>query len=50
MAILSIQINYHAETPKSSKEYKRHGKLRYSSICYIGSMIGSVSTKEVHKL
>ena len=36
MALLSIQINHHAGTPKHNN-YKRHDKLGYSSICYIES-------------
>ena len=39
MALLSIQINHPAATPKHNA-YKRHDKLGYSSICYIGSKIG----------
>ena len=42
MALLSIQINHHGGTPKHNS-YKRHDKLGYSSICYIGSRIGCVS-------
>ena len=49
MALLSIQINHHAGTPKDNN-YKRHDKLGYSSICYIiGSKIGWVSMREVYK-
>ena len=36
-------------TPKHNN-YKRHDKLGYSSICYIGSKIGWVPMKEVYKL
>ena len=39
MTLLSIQINHHAGTPKHNN-HKRHDKLEYSSICYIGSKIG----------
>ena len=49
MAVLSIQITHHAETPKHNT-YKRHDKLGYSSICYIGSKIRRVSMREVYKL
>ena len=49
MALLSIQINHHAGAPKHNN-YKRHDKLGYSSICYIGSKIGmGVNDKEVYK-
>ena len=46
MALVSIPINHHAGTPKHNN-YKRHDKLGYSPICYIGSKIGWVSMKEV---
>ena len=48
--LLSIRINHHAETPKHNNYKKRHDKLGYSSICYIGSKIGWVSMTEVYKL
>ena len=38
-------INRHAETLDKNK---RHDELGYNSICYIGSRIGWVSTKEVY--
>ena len=49
MALLSIQINHHAGTPKHNN-YKRHDKLGYSSTCYTGSKIGWVSMKEVYQV
>ena len=49
MALLSIQINHHAGTPKHNN-YKMHDKIGYSSICYIGSKIGRVPMKEVYNL
>ena len=47
MALLSIQINCHAGTPKHNN-YKRHDKLGYTSFSYIGSKIGWVSMREVY--
>ena len=40
MTLLSIQINHHAGTSKHNN-YKRHDKLGYSSICNVGSKLGS---------
>ena len=48
--LLSVQINQHAGTPKHNNNYKRHDKLGYGSICYIGSKIGWGSMNEVYKL
>ena len=49
MALLSVQIDHNGETPKHNN-YKRHDKLGYSSICYIGSKNGWVSMEKVYKL
>ena len=40
MALLSIQIDHHAGTPKQNT-YNRRDKLGYNSVCYIGSSLRS---------
>ena len=48
MTILYAHITLHAELTKQRNN--RHEKLRYTSICYIGSRIEWVSMKEVYRL